>query len=109
MKMIRKSLLLAALASVALVVGCSSMKEPATKAIADAEATLATADTIVSRRRKRLWDPDPNELLRNHENPTVYDYGYLREADTLCFWKRERAQLRNAVLGETIFIPACVL
>jgi hypothetical protein len=42
MKMIRKSLLLAALASVALVVGCSSMKEPATKALADAEATLAT-------------------------------------------------------------------
>ena len=42
MKMVRKSLLLAALASVTLVVGCSSMKEPATKAIADAEATLAT-------------------------------------------------------------------
>ena len=42
MKMLRQSLLLAALASVALVVGCSSMKEPATKALADAEATLAT-------------------------------------------------------------------
>lgn len=41
MKTLRKTLLLATLASVALAVGCSSMKEPATKALADAEASLA--------------------------------------------------------------------
>ncbi len=68
-----------------------------------------TMQKIVARRRKALWDPDPIELLRDHPLPTVYDYGYLREADTLCFWRRERAQLRAAVAGETIFIPACVL
>ena len=77
--------------------------------VTDAEAELARAELIVSRRRKRLWDPDPLEILRNHDTPTVYDYGYLREADTLCFWKRERAQLRNTVLGETVFVPPCVL
>jgi hypothetical protein len=41
MKMFQKSLLLAIVASAAMVVGCSSQKEPANKAIADAEAALA--------------------------------------------------------------------
>lgn len=83
--------------------------EPFEPSLAAAEAELTAAETIVARRRRALWDPDPNELLRDHQLPTVYDYGYLREADTLCFWRRERAQLRAVVTGETIFIPACVL
>ena len=82
---------------------------PFEPALTAAETELTAAEKIVARRRKALWDPDPNELLRDHQLPTVYDYGYLREADTLCFWRRERAQLRAAVMGETIFIPACVL
>jgi hypothetical protein len=41
MKSIRNSLLLATLASVALLLGCAGQKAPATKAIADAEAALA--------------------------------------------------------------------
>jgi hypothetical protein len=41
MKMFRKSLLLATLASALLVVGCGSQKDPANKMIADAEATIA--------------------------------------------------------------------
>ena len=75
----------------------------------EAEAELAKAEGFVSSRRRALWDPDSIELLRNKDNPTFYDYGYLREADTLCFWKRERAQVRNLLLGEGLFIPACVL
>lgn len=42
MKSIRNSLLLATLASVALLVGCAGQKAPATKALADAEAALAS-------------------------------------------------------------------
>jgi hypothetical protein len=41
MKMFRKTLLVATLASALLVVGCSSQKDPANKAIADAEAAVA--------------------------------------------------------------------
>lgn len=83
--------------------------QPFDTLLTEADAELARAERIVSRRRRALWDPDPNEVLRNHDTPTLYDYGYLREADTLCFWKRERAQLRQVVLGESVFTPACVL
>ena len=77
--------------------------------ITSAETDLALAKTIVARRRKALWDPDPKTILRNTVNPTFYQYGYLREADTLCFWERERAQARNAVLQAGQLVPGCVL
>lgn len=77
--------------------------------ITSAEADLATAKELVARRRKALWDPDPKRILRNNVNPTFYQYGYLREGDTLCFWERERAQVRNAVLQAGQVVPGCVL
>ena len=36
-------------------------------------------------------------------------YGYLCEADTLCYWERERVQVRSLVLGESETPPSCVL
>ncbi|MER2560199.1 MAG: hypothetical protein ABTQ32_05760 [Myxococcaceae bacterium] len=90
-------------------VAVSSEGGDAAALLKSAEDELAKAETVVRRRRNALWDPDAIEVLRNNDNPTFYDYGYLREADTLCFWKRERAQVRNLLLGEGLFIPACVL
>ena len=59
---------------------------------------------------KKYWDPEPLSLVAERQvNATFYQYGYLREADTLCFWRRERAQLRNAVLSRTELVPGCVL
>jgi hypothetical protein len=43
----------------------------------------------MARRRKAL-DDDAISILRNFKNPTFYQYGSLREADTLCIWNRER-------------------
>jgi hypothetical protein len=77
--------------------------------ITEAETHLALGKDIVARRRKALWDPDPKTILHPTPNPTFYQYGYLREADTLCFWERERAQARNAVLQAGQAIPGCVL
>lgn len=77
--------------------------------ITAAETDLALGKELVARRRKALWDPDPKTILRNTPNPTFYQYGYLREGDTLCFWERERAQARNAVLQAGQSIPGCVL
>ena len=77
--------------------------------ITQAEAHLELGKTVVARRRKALWDPDPKTILRNTPNPTFYQYGYLREGDTLCFWERERAQARNALLQAGQLVPGCVL
>jgi len=75
-----------------------------------ADAEWARGKELVSRRRRALWDPDPRTILGDHVvNPTFYQYGYLREANTLCFWERERAQARNVVLGAGISVPGCVL
>lgn len=77
--------------------------------ITSAETELALAKELVGKRRRALWDRDPKRILRNNVNPTFYQYGYLREGDTLCFWERERAQARNAVLQAGQSVPGCVL
>lgn len=80
-----------------------------TELLQRAETELAKAETIVARRRRALWDPDPRSILRDTPNPTFYQYGYLREGDTLCFWKRERAQALNAIQAVGLSVPGCVL
>lgn len=74
-----------------------------------ADAALADGQAVVARRRKALWWPDVKAILGDGPNPTFYKYGYLREANSLCFWNRERAQARNAVLHEGNVVPGCVL
>jgi hypothetical protein len=77
--------------------------------LAKADVELETARRVVARRRRALWAPNPQSILRNNENPTFYKYGYLREADSLCFWNRERAQARQLILQTGDTIPGCVL
>lgn len=77
--------------------------------LARAETEYELAKTVVAHRRGAMHDPDVLPLLRPTQNPTFYDYGYLREADTLCFWQRERAQARNLVLQAGLVVPGCVL
>ncbi len=74
------------------------------------DAELTFSQDIVRARRGRYFHPRPLSLVaKTQPNATLYQYGYLRETDTLCFWNRERAQLRNAVGGETNAVPGCVL
>lgn len=77
--------------------------------LAKADGFLADGRAAVAHRRSRLHDPDPKTILRNTANPTFYQYGYLREADSLCFWERERAQARALILQTGDEIPGCVL
>lgn len=83
-------------------------------------ARLIDAQAIVDRRHADLHDPDPSRLLAPGDNPTLYDFGYLLRADTLCFWHRELLQTRNALRqaeaardGEELTgiepVPACFL
>jgi hypothetical protein len=47
-------------------------------------------------RRRRLLDRAPNHLL--------YQYGYLHQADTMCFWRREMIEV-GTILGKTSETP----
>lgn len=77
--------------------------------LARADAALAAGEDAVRARHGALWSPEADLLLSEAwSTPTLYDYGYLREADDLCFWYRERAQVRNARLGEDESVPACI-
>lgn len=79
-------------------------------ALVQVDAELEAARVVVARRGADLHHPDGATLTgRRVRNPTLYQYGYLREAHLLCFWERERALLRNAVRGEENRVPGCVL
>ncbi len=78
-------------------------------AIAAAEAELEVARGIVARRHADFNDPNPLWTVESWDNATIYDYGYLAQSHQLCFWERERVQVRNRLLGESGSIPTCVL
>ena len=78
--------------------------------LAEAEAARAAAETVVRRRHAALLDTDGATLIaRRLRTAGLYGYGYLREADTLCFYDRELAQLRNAAQGMSLTVRGCVL
>lgn len=75
-----------------------------------AAAGVELAQALVAARHAAPWYAGENDLgAANWPNPTIYDYGYLREADDLCFWRRELALARNTLQGATEAVPACVL
>lgn len=70
---------------------------------------LSEAAEVVAYRGAEFHDPDGERWARDAwGNPSRYDYGYLREAQTLCFWHREEVQVRNLVLGEENEVPGCI-
>lgn len=86
----------------------TSGQDPAPRLQAAADH-LQAARQVVARRHADLHDPDPGSLLQPFDNPTVYDFGYLYRAETLCFWERELGQVRRALGEEVTFIPGCSL
>ncbi|MDQ3341822.1 MAG: hypothetical protein M4D80_42285, partial [Myxococcota bacterium] len=52
---------------------------------------------------------DPQDLIGRPANATIYGYGYLHQANALCYWERERAQLAAILDGATTPIPHCWL
>ncbi len=77
--------------------------------IARAEAMLVTAKAAIAQRHRAMLHPDPKSLVNEAPNPTLYQYGYLREAATACYWRRELAELRNLVRAGSEPVPGCVL
>jgi hypothetical protein len=76
--------------------------------LGEAETALEEARAVVARRHQDLHYPDPALLTAPQPNPTIYPFGYLEKADTLCYWERERVFAANVVRGEDERVPGCV-
>jgi hypothetical protein len=76
----------------------------------DAQAALDDATAIVHDRDGDLHDPDGASITEGDSgNATVYGYGYLYMADTLCYWQRELDQVDAILTNTDVTPPACVL
>jgi len=72
-----------------------------------ADAILDLATKQVANRHGSFHDPLSERLVARGSNPTLYDYGYLYNAQSLCFWQRERGEARELILGEPWTDPGC--
>ena len=78
--------------------------------IAAMEALESEARVVVARRLAGFHDPDGSDLVADHlANDTLYQHGYLREADQLCYWRRDRIELSNAAGLTDLTVPGCIL
>jgi len=75
--------------------------------LAHADASLTQARAVVDRRHAALHDPDPARLLDPDDNPTIYQYGYLRWAGELCYWHKERIEAAQVIEGSVEVAPGC--
>ena len=76
-----------------------------------AEATkyLDEAAVVVARRHGDLHDDSGRRLLDVSSNKTFYQYGYLHQADTLCYWHRELLQVTQLQGDPVATIPDCAI
>lgn len=79
-------------------------------ALADLDAALLDARAIVARRHADLHAPDPAPLLApSQANVTIYQFGYLAQTDSLCYWEREKTLLDQFLAGESGPVPTCTM
>ena len=71
---------------------------------------MQAAGVVIDRRHAALHSPDAETLTSTlRPNATTYQYGYLREAATRCFYERELFELTNLIEGTTYHVPACAI
>lgn len=77
-------------------------------ALDEARALLDEAKEVVAHRHAHLAYPDPAQLTAPGDNPTIYPFGYLRQADTLCLWRREWVKAENVLGTGSQDVPWCI-
>lgn len=90
---------------IAMALGRSEATE---SLFAAAQTTLDTAKTVVAKRHADLWHPDAKKLTTSSKNLTIYPFGYLTQANTLCFWGRELVEVTNLRDGTKTPLAGCV-
>jgi hypothetical protein len=76
--------------------------------LARARDILSTADAIVLRRHADLHDARGERLIGRTPNETFYQFGYLRMADTLCYWVRELVEVERLAGLTPETPPGCI-
>ena len=76
----------------------------------EATQVTALAASIVARREKG-YRFDVDRLTAHYDNPTIYSYGYLRQAHTQCYFTRREAQVQaildTGVPANFLALPTC--
>jgi hypothetical protein len=83
--------------------GASSLLDKATHVTDDAAGVVA--------RREAGYRFDLDRLTGTYDNPTIYAFGVLRQAHTLCYWRRREEQVRYLIENGTAeglpSLPSC--
>ncbi len=70
----------------------------------------AEAATVVAHRLAHFHAPNGAELTAEvRHSALLYQYGYLRHANNLCYYRRERIELDNLAHGGHVPVPNCLL
>ena len=77
--------------------------------LAIATSALEAGRAVVMRRHANLFWPEASRLTGRQSNPTIYRFGYLYFADSLCYWARELEQVRAFIEGRADNAPACFI
>jgi hypothetical protein len=80
----------------------------AQKAYALAGDDMTAAKAVIARRHRDLHDTHGDRITAKTTNHTFYQYGYLNNADTMCFWRREHAQVAAILGNQSEPPPACL-
>ncbi len=81
--------------------------ESAQPVLREAEALAFAARTVVARRGRNFFYTT-NLLTEGDRNPTIYPFGYLKQAHNLCLWERELSEVRQLVDGTDSGVPLCI-
>lgn len=84
-------------------------KDVARPLIAEATLTRAKAASVIGRRESG-YRFAAAKLVEKLDNPTIYDWGYLRQAHLLCYWDRQALQAENWVEYQStgfVGLPTC--
>ena len=76
---------------------------------ANAATLLAAAQTTITGRHGDLHDTHGTRLTARTSNHTSYGYGYLFQATSACYWRRELAQVDGALGDSSVTPPDCFL
>lgn len=74
----------------------------------EAKLYIDRAREIVKRRHGSLHYPDKELILNSNENPTIYKFGYLKQADTLCLWVRDWIKVSTKFGEDNQPVPSCI-